>query len=194
MDNIEIRVENISKQYGEKQVLNQFSYVFAPSSKTALSAPSGTGKTTLLGVLSGIVLPDKGKILYSKPLKASVVFQENRLLESLTLLQNLKAVLPKGEKSEESLLRELDCVGLLEAAGEKVETFSGGMKRRTAILRAVLMPGNLLLMDEPFQGLDAKTKEQVMQYVLNKIGGRTFVFATHEPKEAEYFAAEKLEL
>lgn len=194
MDSIEIYLEKIVKEYGGKQVIDGLSYRFLSGSRTAIVAPSGVGKTTLLRIILGLEQADKGKIWYQKELLASAVFQEDRLFSYASPLENIRAVLPGGKWTDKEICQELSQVGLLEAACRQVALLSGGMKRRTAIVRAVLMPGNLLVMDEPFKGLDEVLKGQVMNYVKERIGGRTFLLVTHELREAEYFGAEVLKL
>lgn len=194
MDSITITLKNITKEYDGRQVIDHLSYLFMAGSKTAVVAPSGAGKTTLLRLLLGLEQADEGILCYEKALLASVVFQEDRLFEYTSPLENIRAVLPVGLYSEQEIYNELSKVGLSEAAYRRVSLLSGGMKRRTAIVRAVLMPGNLLIFDEPFKGLDEALKRQVMNYVANRIQGRTFIFVTHDWTEAEYFQADILNL
>lgn len=194
MDSVAVTLTNITKSYKEKQIIDGLSYQFAAGSKTAVVAPSGKGKTTLLRLIAGLEKPDKGTIHYEKALHASAVFQEDRLFEYASSFENLKAVLPAGLYSEQDICRELAAVGLKEAAYRRVSLLSGGMKRRTAIVRAMIMPGNLLLLDEPFKGLDEALKQQVMHYVRERIEGRTFILVTHDWTEAEFFQADILNL
>lgn len=194
MDSIRITLKNITKVYDGRRVIDCLSYSFPAGSKTAIVAPSGAGKTTLLRLLLGLEQADEGMICYEKTLLASAVFQEDRLFEYTSSLENIGAVLPVGLYSEQEIYDELSNVGLSEAAYRRVSLLSGGMKRRTAIVRAVLMPGNLLIFDEPFKGLDEGLKQQVMNYVANRIHGRTFIFVTHDRTEAEYFQADILNL
>lgn len=194
MDAIEISLKQVVKEYEGRRVIDHFSYRFLAGSRTAVVAPSGVGKTTLLRIILGLEQLEGGRICYTKELLASVVFQEDRLFEYASSLENIRAVLPNGRMTDAEICKELSQVGLLEAAYRRVALLSGGMKRRVAIVRAVLMPGNLLVMDEPFKGLDRERKEQVMDYVKERIGGRTFLFVTHMREEAAYLGAEILEL
>ena len=140
MDSIEISLEQVVKEYGGKRVIDSLSYRFLAGSRTGIMAPSGIGKTTLLRMILGLEPLDGGRILDPKELQASVVFQEDRLFLYATSLENIQAVLPKKRWTESEICRELSQVGLLEAAYKKVSFLSGGMKRRVAIVRAVLMP------------------------------------------------------
>ena len=115
MDAIEISLENVRKEYGGKRVIDKFSYRFLAGSRTAIVAPSGIGKTTLLRMILGLEQPDKGRICYTKELLASVVFQEDRLLEYASSLENIRAVLPSGKITDREICEEFSQVGLLEA-------------------------------------------------------------------------------
>lgn len=194
MDSIAIILKDVVKEYGGTRVIDGLSYRFLSGSRTAVVAPSGEGKTTLLRLILGLEHLDGGQIWYEKELLASAVFQEDRLLSYASPLENIRAVLPNGERTNAEICEELSQVGLLDAAYRRSALLSGGMKRRTAIVRAVLMSGNLLVMDEPFKGLDQNLKRHVMKYVKERIKGRTFLLVTHERDEAEYFGAEILEL
>lgn len=191
---VAVTFDKVSKAFGEKKILTDFSCCFEKGSRTAVLAPSGRGKTTLLRLIAGIEKPESGRILYSSLPEVSMVFQENRLLDYTTPLHNLKAVLPAGLYTEGNLIQELEAVGLKGAAYEKIPALSGGMKRRVAIVRAMLMPGNLLLLDEPFKGLDLECKNKVMEYVKERIYGRTIFLVSHDQREPDFFSMRKLEL
>lgn len=193
MDSIEISLEKVVKEYHKRRVIDDFSFRFLAGSRTAIIAPSGVGKTTLLRIILGLEALDGGQIWYQKKLFASVVFQEDRLLEYASPFENIRAVLPKKSMTETEICEEFSQVKLFDDVYRQCAFLSGGMKRRVAIVRAVLMPGNLLVMDEPFKGLDRELKGQVMKYVEERIGGRTFLLVTHDREEAIYFNAERLE-
>lgn len=179
-----IEIKEVSKSY-EKKVLDKVSFQVEPGSIMVITGPSGTGKTTLLNIMMGLVLPDSGEVL-GIPEKKSCVFQEDRLLEHFTVEENLKLVseLPVNELKKE-------CQILLgeNEFSQKVEEFSGGMKRRVAILRALLTSSDVIFMDEPFKGLDAELKKRVIQYTLEKKKDRTLFVVTHDAGEAEQLRA-----
>jgi len=153
--------------------------------------PSGCGKTTLLNILSGLLPADGGARTGFEDARFSCVFQEPRLIPSLTALQNvelvLRALLPAPERRERAL-RFLAAVGLQEASGLKPGQLSGGMRQRTALARAFAYPADLLLLDEPFQSVDLRTRIGLMDAFLELQAEdpRTVVFVTHEVKEALY--------
>lgn len=180
--NIELR--NISKAFDGKQVLQDFSLSLSAGRRTCIMGPSGCGKTTLLNILTGLVKQDAGTV-ENRPERISMVFQENRLCEDFSALENVRMVaLDKTEQAKELLRR----MGLEEDMMKPVSTLSGGMKRRVSIARALLYDAPLLVMDEPFKGLDEDTKETVMQLVLAETEGKTVFFITHDETEAHRFA------
>ena len=182
---------NIRKAYGDNLVLDGFSASFPAGRCTCIMGPSGCGKTTLLRILLGLEAPDAGTMT-GRPSRCSAVFQENRLFESFSALSNLSAV-RKGREKEE-LLQHLNELGLGESAYAPVSTLSGGMKRRVAIARAVLAPGDLLVLDEPFTGLDQETKAIVLSYVKHHTQGRTLVLVTHDPAERDALADQVIDM
>ncbi len=188
----EIQLENIVKSYGEKIVLKDFSHTFPAGKTTVVMGPSGCGKTTLLNLLLGLEKPDSGRISGLEGVKRSAVFQEDRLCENVSAVSNLRLVNPAlSRKGAESMLRDL---GLSGAARQPVREFSGGMKRRTAILRALAAEYSLLLADEPFKGLDEAMKQRTMAYFQEKTAGKTVILVTHEESEAVFFGGEILRL
>lgn len=184
----EIRIMHLEKSYGGKPVLRDFSATLLPGKMTALMAPSGGGKTTLLRILMGLEQPDGGSIEGLRGLRLSVVFQENRLCMELDPVANIRLVNPALSREEVS--QALKAVGLGDSISKRVSELSGGMCRRVAILRALMAQGDLLLLDEPFQGLDQKTKRLVMEDTRRRCEGRTVLFVTHDSSELEFMGIE----
>jgi NitT/TauT family transport system ATP-binding protein len=178
-----IRVKNIVKSYGALPVLRDFSLEIPRGSRLCIMGRSGCGKTTLLKILGGLLPSDSGEV--EGILRPIPVFQEDRLAEAFTPLRNLLLVTKKREEAL-ALLSEL---GLGEAAGKPTRELSGGMKRRVAIARALLAQGDVLLMDEPFKGLDEETRSTVAKTVLRHLGGRTLIAVTHDEEDAVLLGA-----
>ena len=190
----EIRLEHVFKSFGDEEVLKDLSLAFPAGSRTLLSSPSGTGKTTLFRLLLGLEKPDSGTVAFFKEDGApaaprfSAVFQEDRLLEGYSAVENLR--LAVGNVYSPSELSAAASRLLPEESLKKpVSEFSGGMKRRTALLRALLAPSDILIMDEPFTGLDAGTKQTAAAMVLEFLGGRTLVFSSHSEEDAALLKA-----
>lgn len=188
-----LKAVNITKNFGENKVLNNFTREFAEGRVTAVLGRSGCGKSTLLNVLMGLMKPDGGEVIRGENQRISAVFQENRLCENLTASANIRLVTGKRYTRAE-IAAELAAVGLGDCADKPVRTLSGGMKRRTALLRALLAEYDALFLDEPFKGLDEETKRAVMEYVREKTRGKTVVLVTHDRDECAFLADEIIEL
>lgn len=187
-----INAEKICKSFGDNTVLSDFSHEFKSGAVTAVLGKSGCGKSTLLDILMGIQQPDSGKVTHGSE-RLSVLFQENRLCENLTASANIRLVTDK-RISKSQIADELSAVGLDGIENSPARILSGGMKRRVALLRALLAEHDILFLDEPFKGLDEDTKCLVMNYCKEKIAGKTTVFVTHDISECEFLADEIVRL
>lgn len=185
-----LKAVNITKKYGDSAVLENFTHDFADGKVTAVLGKSGCGKSTLLNVLMGLIPPDGGTV--ARGGRISAVFQEDRLCENLTASANIRLVTGK-RFTKPQIAAELSAVGL-DCADKPVRELSGGMKRRTALLRALLAEYDILFLDEPFKGLDAATKQTVIGYCREKIKDKTAVFVTHDREECAALADEIIEL
>lgn len=184
-------LEHIEKRYGEKVVLRDFSARFPAAVCTCIMGPSGCGKTTLLRLILGLEAADGGTIS-GRTFPMAAVFQENRLFEDFSALSNVSAVCARENRKQAA--RHLAHLGLGASLAAPVRTLSGGMKRRVAIARAVLAPGELLILDEPFTGLDRDTKAVVLDYLKAHTQGRTLLLVTHDPAERDALAQQVLEM
>ena len=173
---------NVSKAFDGRTVIRDFSARFPPGSHTCLMGPSGCGKTTLLRLLMGLTAPDSGEIHIPPGSRFSAVFQEDRLLERLTAAANVRLAARVSPHEVHALLEEMGIPA--ESLAQPVGAFSGGMKRRVALCRALLADYDALMLDEPYKGLDETTRAQVMRLVAQHTRGRTVVLVTHDPAEA----------
>ena len=182
-----IVVNRICKSFGENEVLKDLSVSFSQEKITCLMGPSGCGKTTLLNIMAGLTAADKGEII-GLPDKISYVFQEDRLCESFRAATNVRIAASKNVTPE--IIKEiLEKLGINDPYAP-VSDFSGGMKRRVAIARALCAPFDLLLMDEPFKGLDEDTRSIAAEVIKEYLDGRTAVFVSHDRTDAELLDAE----
>lgn len=188
----DIAVNNLWKRYGEKQVLRGFSAVFRGGETSCIMGRSGCGKTTLLQILLGLEKADAGSVT-GMPKRISAVFQEDRLCEEMSAVGNIRLVTGKSV-AESEMASCLDAFGLSRDKKTRVSEMSGGMKRRVAIARALLAPGELLIMDEPFKGLDEATRADVAETIAARLNGRTLIFVTHSPEEAAFFDAKVIRM
>lgn len=179
-----ISINNISFSYNDKEVFKDFSATFAEGETTTIMSPSGKGKTTLLYLISRLLTTKAGDITYSiSSPKFSMVFQDDRLIEASSVTNNIKLVNPDLNDNDISIC--LKALGLSGYSNKKVKHLSGGEKRRVAIARAILADFDILLMDEPFTGLDDDTKEIVISYIKKRTAGKTVLLITHNKSEAE---------
>lgn len=177
-------------------VLSEISFDVAHGEMLCLLGPSGCGKTTLLKILAGFLQPDTGRIrLQGRPVggpgpKRCMVFQEDALFPWLTVSENIAMGLKKKRmvrrKKNEMVSRYLDMVGLYAFRNYLPRQISGGMKQRVALARVLILEPEVLLMDEPFAALDAQSREEMQQQLLD-LWARicpSIVFVTHDVREA----------
>lgn len=183
--------EHVSKAYGEKQLFADFSHRFSSGRIHCVMGASGCGKTTLLRMIAGLERADAGRIVMPIQTKISAVFQEDRLIENLSAEKNVLLTARRGftHSDARALLDELE---LGAWAQNRVCRLSGGMKRRVALARALAVDFNLLLLDEPFTGLDGDTAKRTMDALLRHAAGRTVICVTHDMEAAAHLGAEIL--
>lgn len=177
-------LNNITKSYGDRLVLEDLSMVFPAGSTTCIMGPSGCGKTTLFNLITGTIKADSGTIS-GVPDRLSIVFQEDRLCESFSAISNIRLV--TGDRmSDEEILQHFEELGIADSAYMPVSNLSGGMKRRVTIARAICYDSELILLDEALKGLDDERRHLTMDYIKKHSQGKTIICITHDPKEAEH--------
>ena len=206
-----LRVENLTKTYGDLEVLKGVSFDVYPGEKKVFIGPSGTGKSTLLRCINLLTEPDGGSVyLNGEEVTNSgrkindyrqtmgMVFQNFNLFDHLTAVRNVELALLKVKKmgkkeAREKALFELERVGMLDWADHYPAQLSGGQAQRVSIARALAMDPEVMLFDEPTSALDPELKREVME-VMRKLAaqGMTCLVVTHEMKFATSFASEIL--
>ena len=189
---MDIRIQNLGKSFGEKQVLCGLSHTFPEGRTTCILGASGCGKTTLMRLIAGLDFSDSGAIHGVKDKKISAVFQEDRLFMELSAERNVLLTARSGftRSDARALLNELG----LEAAPAPVRSFSGGMRRRVAIARALAADYDLLLLDEPCTGLDGDTRALALEALRAHSEGRTVLCVSHDAADAQALGAQILRL
>lgn len=176
-----IRIEKLCLRYGEKVVLQDFSLELPPCGIIGLTGPSGCGKTSLLRCLAGLEQPDSGTITGLTAGRTAFLFQENRLLPWRTVQQHITDVLPRERRAEGA-----KWLALAELTGEEKSRpgqLSGGMARRLAVARCAALGGELLLLDEPFTGVDAERSARMLEKL--KRPGTPILLVSHEKSVLE---------
>jgi sulfate/thiosulfate transport system ATP-binding protein len=194
-----IAIKNVSKCYGDKQVLDGVSVEARTGSLLALLGPSGSGKTTLLRIIAGLEVPDSGSVLHqdddvtqcnARERNVGFVFQHYALFRHMTVFENVAFGL-RVRKWAEPRIRErvtelLQLVRLEELGDRYPSTLSGGQKQRIALVRALAPQPRLLLLDEPFGALDAKVRMELRHWLrrFHNDLNVTSIFVTHDQEEA----------
>lgn len=171
-----ITFQDLTFSYADKNILRHFSMELPLEGITALTGPSGCGKTTLLRLLSGLERPRAGHIDGIFPGETAFLFQENRLLPWRTTGQQITDILPRERRKE--LPRWLAFAELEGEADTPPDSLSGGMARRLALARCAALGGRLLLLDEPFTGVDQPRRERLMARLREM--GTPVILASHE--------------
>ncbi len=181
-----ISIENLCFSYEDKAVFENYSQSFPIGETSVIMAPSGFGKTTLLYMISGLLSPTKGSIdiPINNP-RFSFAFQDLRLIETLSVKKNITLV--NSNISNKEIDNCLEALNIKSLIDKKVSTLSGGEKSRVSIARALMAEYDILLLDEPFNGIDDITKEKVINYIKEKTAHKTVLLVTHNKDEAALF-------
>jgi heme exporter protein A len=190
-----ISARNLSKRFDVKRVFERVDVELAAGDFLLVTGPNGAGKTTLLRVLAGLAAPSGGELelpdrslvgyLGHEPL----VYRELTPLENLHLFGRLYRVPDRGERVGMLLER----FGLWDVRAQRVGTFSRGMQQRLALCRVLLHAPQALVLDEPFNALDAAGAE-LLDRTLEELGDRAVVVATHDPDRVAHLATKRLAL
>lgn len=185
-----LEIKNLCFTYGEKKIISDYNLSVKDGECICISGSSGSGKTTLLRLIAGLEAPNSGSVTSTG--KISYVFQEDRLVPHMSILKNIMLCLPNDKKSFAfSLLKE---AGLEAVKDKKPHELSGGMKRRAAIVRAVAFGGDILLLDEPFNGLDYAAKEKMAEMIKREYKGKAIILVSHIAEDAELLNAKKFQI
>lgn len=210
MDDVtKIKFRNVRLSFGERVVLDKVSFQVQPGELKVILGASGSGKSTMLRLLLGLIKPDDGEIFIdgaeisglSEPelmpfrQRISMVFQDGALFDSLSVYDNV-AYRPRElrweeEKIDRRVRRVLDEVNLLDHADAFPNELSGGMRRRVAIARAVVDSPDIILFDEATAGLDPPTAREICQQMikLRDLAGVSMIFVTHRLNDVRYLAS-----
>lgn len=171
-----IYCQSINKKFENHVVFQDFHYNIDSKGIHVVTGQSGSGKTTLSRIILALEKPDKGNIIIRENTTFSVLFPENRLLPTATALQNVMFVYPDEKKA-------MDLFKTIKLSGSELlypMELSSGMQRRVALARALIFPCDLLILDEPFTGLDQTLKEHIAKVLLEYSKKIPILILSHE--------------
>lgn len=173
-----IECRELAKSFDDQLVFSHLNMHIEEGERICVMAPSGSGKTTLLRILLGLESYDSGTLINPHTSSMAVVFQEDRLCDALSAVDNVALVCKPGV-SRRSLRAMLCEVLPNEVLDKQVAYLSGGQRRRVALVRAFACDAHLLVLDEPFSGLDSETRSEVAQFMLRHQNNATLLVSTH---------------
>ena len=203
-----LTLKNISFSYKEKMIFDNYNFVMNKEEIIAIIGPSGCGKSTLLKIINGLETEYSGDVLLNGinvnniPVnKRDIVlmFQDNLLFPHMTIFENIEFSLKMKKYPKHKIKNMVDEVAkdihLQDKLNKYPRELSGGQQRRVALARAVISKPKLLLLDEPFTGLDKEIKLEIMNLVkiIREKYDTSIVFVTHDLSEAEYLEAKCIE-
>jgi ABC-type multidrug transport system ATPase subunit len=192
-----IKTRGLGRRFGSKRVVRDLDLEVRAGELLVVTGPNGSGKSTLLSLMAGLLAPTEGEIDVDLPrggigylAHEPLVYKELSALENLDLYGRLYHVTERRE----TIGALLERFGLWEARHERVGSFSRGMQQRLALCRVLLHGPELLLLDEPYSGLDASARTLVDDVLTEAAGSRTLVVASHEPEHVLPLATQALAL
>lgn len=189
---MKIKISNLIKSYNDNRIFDNFNLEFSDENINCIVGQSGCGKSTLLNILANLAPIEGGKIEGISKGDISYIFQEDRLIEWLTVRENLEFALKKYFNNDD-LAKEINyvlkLVGIEDVKDKYPNVLSGGMRQRVNIARAFGKPAKVILMDEPFKSLDYKLKYTIIDEFKRILAKekRMVVLVTHDVDEAIYF-------
>jgi NitT/TauT family transport system ATP-binding protein len=179
-----LELKDISVRYDGKSVLSGCGLSLGDGERLALMGPSGCGKTTLLRVALSLLPPDTGSVS-GDPGRTAAVFQEPRLLPWRTAAENVNVVLSDTTETMPEALSMLARVELSDAGEKYPAELSGGMQQRVSIARALAFRPDLLVLDEPFRGLDDELRGRMVSLLNTSLQSASLLLVTHSEEEAK---------
>ena len=190
-----IRIENLSKSFGDKIVLDSFSEVINDKEHVGISGESGKGKTTLLRIIAHLEKKDSGFIEGYKADDIAYMFQEPRLFKSLTAIDNVACVM-KGRISDnrEKARLLLEKLSLSDALYLYPSELSGGMQRRVALARALVTDRKIVILDEPFESLDEVSRLSAIELVSEYCKDKTLILVSHDKNDIKMLCDREIKI
>ena len=174
-----LNIEHVSKLYGDKWIFDDISCGIQENEKIGIIGINGTGKTTLLRIIAGTEEPDKGQVIMQNGVKLAFLSQANTFPEGATVLSCVAG----GEVTEYDAKNMLNTLGVPDPEA-RIETLSGGQKKRVALARTLLLPADILILDEPTRGIDVGAKYEIY-CIINQLAaeGKSVIIISSELPE-----------
>lgn len=189
-------VKHMSKSFESQRVIDDLTFTISAGARTALFAPSGAGKTTLIQILAGLQKPDEGAVRVNVE-HPVVLFQEPRLFPYMTVEENIflpfklrdRAITGETRHAYEAWLSVCE---LGDFRKHYPYQLSGGMKQKVSLVRGLLPNPSFVMMDEPFQSIGRQAKKVIIEHLLKKYPDLTILVVTHDPEEIQLMARQML--
>lgn len=196
---MKIELKNVTKEFDKVEVIKNINLEFESGKIYGLYGRNGSGKSVLMKLICGFLIPTKGKILINGkdfnakneyPDNLRAVIEKPSFFPELTGLENLKLLAKIQNKiSDEEIIKALDLVNLIDEKDKKYSKYSLGMKQKLAIAQAIMEDPSILILDEPFNGIEEKTVEKITKFLKEEAkNGKTIIFSTHIKEDLENLA------
>lgn len=196
---MKIELKNVAKEFDKVEIIKNISLEFETGKIYGLYGRNGSGKSVLMKLICGFLIPTKGKVLINGkdfnakneyPDNLRAVIEKPSFFPELTGFENLKLLAKIQNKiSDEEIIKALDLVNLIDEKDKKYSKYSLGMKQKLAIAQAIMEDPSILILDEPFNGIEEKSVEKITKFLKEEAkNGKTIIFSTHIKEDLENLA------
>lgn len=190
-----VKLDNVSKSFKHQAIINNINITFKPNKIYGIIGRNGSGKTVLLKMICGILKPDSGKILFDNedyinkfgvPKSTRALIESPEMINDLSGFENLKLIASiKNEIDDKQILKTLEIVGLKNEEYKKYKNYSLGMKQKLGIAQVLMEDADLIILDEPFNGLDDKSANNMRNLIKSLKANKIIIVATHIKDDIE---------
>lgn len=196
---MKIELKNVTKEFDKVEIIKNISLEFETGKIYGLYGRNGSGKSVLMKLICGFSIPTKGKVLINGkdfnakneyPDNLRAVIEKPSFFPELTGFENLKLLAKIQNKiNDEEIIKALDLVNLIDEKDKKYSKYSLGMKQKLAIAQAIMEDPSILILDEPFNGIEEKSVEKITKFLKEEAkNGKTIIFSTHIKEDLENLA------
>lgn len=196
---MKIELKNVTKEFDKVEIIKNISLKFETGKIYGLYGRNGSGKSVLMKLICGFLIPTKGKVLINGkdfnakneyPDNLRAVIEKPSFFPELTGFENLKLLAKIQNKiNDEEIIKALDLVNLIDEKDKKYSKYSLGMKQKLAIAQAIMEDPSILILDEPFNGIEEKSVEKITKFLKEEAkNGKTIIFSTHIKEDLENLA------